>query len=142
MKKLSVLCILFLISMSFTEAQVGHQKSTELHGIIGVNDIIDFDGIEVKFNKVIRDSRCPKSVMCIRAGEADILVSIYKDGKFIKDQEISIPASGRVIVENTIFKNDATKIFGLTLSPYPETPDEISQEDYRLELKSETIRKG
>lgn len=141
MKKLSVSCFLFIISMSFSEAQVDPRTSTESYGIIGVNEIIDFDGIEVKFKKVIRDSRCPKSVMCIRAGEAEILVSIFKDGKFIKDQEISIPASGRVIIENTIFENGATKISGLTLSPYPETPDEISQEDYRLELKSQTMRK-
>jgi hypothetical protein len=138
MKKFSILCF---ISISFSESQVGRQNSTELNGIIGVNEIIDFHGIEVKFKKVIRYSRCPKSVMCIRAGEADILVSIYKNGKFIKDQEISIPASGRVIVENTIFENGITKISGLALSPYLETPDKIPQGDYRLELKSETISK-
>ena len=95
----------------------------------------DFENYQVKFKKVIADSRCPKNVMCVRAGEADILVSIFKNWDFIADKKIRIDASGYVM-ESTNLAFDAKdfKIYGFSLTPYPIGTDSIDEKAYELEI--------
>ena len=69
--------------------------------------------------------------MCTRAAEADGLVSIYKNGQLINDQEVSTASSSRVILEKAIFKNGTIKNFGFALSRYIELLNEIRQLDCR-----------
>ena len=46
--------------------------------------------VTVKFIKVIQDSRCPKNVMWIRAGEAEVLIGIYKNGLLLEEKSIIV----------------------------------------------------
>ena len=103
--------------------------------IVGFQKKIEFENYQVKFKKVIADSRCPKNVMCVRAGEAVILVSIYKNGDFLEDRKIRIDASGYVM-ESTNLAFDAKdfKIYGFSLSPYPTDTSTIDEKLYQLEI--------
>ncbi|NNE33372.1 MAG: hypothetical protein HKN40_13495, partial [Winogradskyella sp.] len=47
-------------------------------------------GVEVFLKRVVVDSRCPKDVMCVRAGEAKVIVSVFKDGKHLEDKLIEV----------------------------------------------------
>lgn len=137
MKRLS-LTLLLCITWAFTyvNAQTSFTKdSLSVSSFVNFQQKVDFEDYQVKFKKVVSDSRCPKDVMCIRAGEAKVLLSIYKRGTFIKDKEVIIHASGYVMEENNLaFNADDFKIYGVTLKPYPKTTDGIPDNDYKLEI--------
>lgn len=137
MKKL-IPTLLLCITCVFTSinAQTSFTKdSLSVSSFVGFQQKVDFEDYQVKFKKVVSDSRCPKDVMCVRAGEAKVLLSIYKKGTFIKDKEVIIHASGYVMEENNLaFNADDFKIYGMTLKPYPKTTDGVPDSDYKLEI--------
>ena len=125
-------------SLCFTlaKAQTPFVKdSLSVSSSIGVHQKMDFKDYQVKFKKITSDSRCPKDVMCIRQGEAKVLLSIYKKGVYISDKEIIIHASGYVMEENNLaFTTKDFKIYGMSLKPYPKTEEGIPEKDYQLEI--------
>lgn len=73
--------------------------------------------------------------MCIRAGEAEIMISIYKNGRFIEDKKVVIYASSFVGETNNLaFKTKDYKIYAFSLSPYPQSVNDINVKDYQLEI--------
>ncbi|WP_298900930.1 hypothetical protein [uncultured Psychroserpens sp.] len=135
MKKL---VFLFVLSFACTSghAQTPFSKdSLSISYFVGFQQKIDVENYEVKFKKLVSDSRCPKDVMCVRAGEAKVLLSFYKDGHFIEDKEVVIHASGYVMEENNLaFKTEDYKIYGMNLKPYPKGTNGIPEQDYQLEV--------
>ena len=92
--------------------------------------------LQIVFAKLVSDSRCPKSVTCIRAGEAIIEVDIYIGGAFVETRELVFAAEGTVSEQNNLmFSSDDIRLMGVALYPYPETPGQLSEGDYRLEIK-------
>jgi len=133
----STLLVLTVCMLSFfSEAQTQIIKdSLSVSALINLGESIDFEDYKVKFKTVITDSRCPKNIMCVRAGEANVLVSIYKNGRFIEDKKIRIDASGYVMETNNLaFKADDFKIYGFDLSPYPTSVGDIDDKAYQLEI--------
>ena len=132
-----VLGLLVLTStLTFSQTQI-KKDSLSVSKAIGFEESFFYEGVEIKFKSVVSDSRCPKEVMCVQAGEAKVLVSIYKDGTFLRDEDIYIHASGFVSEEvNTLFSSEGFKIFAFGLSPYPTafSQDKMKQENYTLEL--------
>ena len=124
MKKLFSIALLIVCSFGFAQHQLSldYQKS------------LNFGEVELKFEKVLHDSRCPKSVMCVRAGEAEVLVSIFKNGKFIKNKKMVTTFFGSKQKANLIISDNEYEIYGLALQPYPIKVDAIPPEDYILEL--------
>ena len=135
-KSLLVFLISTLCTITFVQAQTSFAKdSLSVSSFLKFNQKVSFENYQVKFKKVVSDSRCPKNVMCIRAGEARVLLSIYKEGKFIEDQEITIDASGFVMDENNLaFNGKDFKIYGMTLRPYPKGTNSNKSENYELEI--------
>ena len=83
---------------------------------LGVSEKIQLEGVSVSFLEVITDSRCPRNVECMWAGEAKVRVSIGTD-------------DGEVIEKIIVFKNGMSVIAGLfnsielqflKLTPYPD----------------------
>lgn len=100
---------------------------------LGFQQTASYGLIDIKFKAMISDSRCPKNVTCIRAGEAKVIVSVFKDGTFIKDQELIIDASGYLIEEvHTFFSTEDFKMMAFGLSPYPDGATPIPKEAYKL----------
>lgn len=129
------LCVLLL------GASVNYAQTQFVTDSLSVSTVIPFDkeanykDYQVKFKKVISDSRCPKNVTCIRAGEAKVIVAIYKTNQFISEKELSIHASGYVMEEtNLAFQAEDFKIYGMALKPYPKTDTNIAETGYELEL--------
>ena len=135
MKSFLLACVLCLASF-FSEAQGEIVKdSLRFSTVISLNEKVDFEDYQIKFKNVITDSRCPKSVMCIRAGEAYVLVSIYKNGDFIEDKKIRIDASGYVMAStNLVLDAKDFKIYGFALTPYPVDTNDTLEKDYELEI--------
>lgn len=85
------------------------------------------ESAKVKLLEVLEDSRCPKNVDCVWAGEAKVRVEIYDNGtKRIEDIVINTRAS------EPLFINDGLAIHIRGLAPYPETSAKISPKDYYL----------
>ncbi|MBV7270135.1 hypothetical protein [Winogradskyella luteola] len=134
--------ILFLLALGFvglfnsTEAQNQVVKdSLSISKLLRLSEKLDFEGYEIKFKKVITDSRCPKNVMCVRAGEAEVLLSIYKKGSFIEDKKIRIDTSEYAIEANNLaFDTLNFKAYGFGLMPYPEGVVDLTNKDYQLEV--------
>ena len=99
------------------------------------NERITFQQYSIEFKELLSDSRCPKDVICVRAGEAKLLVHVYKNNLFVKETELYIHASGYISKDqNLIAEFDDYYIYGTMLSPYPETKNKIKKKDYQLSL--------
>ena len=136
--KLILFSFVFCFASLFCEVDAQTQvvkDSLSVTKTVGLQQMVYYDDYEVKFKRVITDSRCPKSVMCIRAGEAEVLISIYKNGNFIADKKIRIDASGYVMESNNLaFDTKFFKIYGFGLTPYPVSVNDIEDKDYELEI--------
>ena len=127
------------------------QKYNIQEATLCMGDMLVLGDKEIKFKEVVSDSRCPKAVSCIWAGEVKVLIQFYEDGKFKGDKiitgtNISIGASDIVAGANIsiaeFFGTDELEIKKVVVTPYPEANYRISQEEYSVELLvSEAVKK-
>jgi len=135
MKKVLLIAITICSSL-YANAQ--KQDSIPVTSVVKVDvaDMVQIDvGFSIELVKVLSDSRCPKSVQCIRAGEAIALVNIYKNGKIERQEKLTIyPTS---IQENTlqVLSSELTKTIAVNLFPYPDGISKTELSNYCLELK-------
>lgn len=100
---------------------------------------MDFGNRSLRFKNVISDSRCPKDVTCIWAGEAIITVEVYEDGKCIEEKVISVASSNIPLKFSA--KDIIYSISNLNLTPLPSVKKEKLPEDYKLHMNvRETIK--
>ncbi|NNK87296.1 MAG: hypothetical protein HKO90_03355 [Flavobacteriaceae bacterium] len=124
--------VLCLCTLGFTQDKSYVSYFTTLN----YGDTFTQGELQVVFVKLVNDSRCPKSVSCIRAGEAIIEVDIYIRGEFVETRELVFPAEGTLSEKNNLmFNNDDIRLVGIALNPYPEAPGQLSESDYSLEIK-------
>lgn len=120
-----IILLFLIVSMpSFSQSEIAD---------LYVGDVIDIDEVSIEFVELVSDSRCPKGVNCIRAGEAEVLVAVYKNGKLSHKKTLIFHANGMVKADNmTLLGSDELFVRGLTLSPYPKGLTKIRDEDYTL----------
>lgn len=96
---------------------------------------VNFEHYSIEFKALLSDSRCPKDVMCVRAGEAKLVVNVYKNDSFVKETQLTIHASGYISKDfNLIGEFEDYSIYGTMLSPYPVSAKKTKEKDYRLSL--------
>lgn len=88
--------------------------------------VFQLDQNSVKFIKVISDSRCPKQVHCVWAGEAKVLLGITTNGKYF-EKEVIVSGGGTVFALTEDLRMEVSH-----LRPYPETGAGIPAEEYCL----------
>lgn len=76
----------------------------------------DFDGVSIVLKEVLEDSRCPKNVECVWAGQAKIRVGILTDDGEEIEKTITF-SNGRTVIAG-IF--DDKELQFLKLTPYPD----------------------
>lgn len=79
--------------------------------------------IELKFVKVVSDSRCPEGVKCVWAGAISV--------EILLDNSISMVISA---IDNSI-SYKGYKIIVTQATPYPKSGSVIREEDYKVEFK-------
>ncbi len=119
---------------------VGSSYAQETDSIINYNsllrtgDLFSFDNKSIQFKKVISDSRCPKDVTCIWAGEAKVLIAVMENGKQLKEEIVTLSAA-----KNFKFSFSNSKglynLNSLDLFPYPLSTHKIEDSEYCLEIK-------
>jgi len=83
----------------------------------------------VCLDSIIADSRCPKGVYCIWAGNAEVRFELHRCNE--KPLLFSLNTNSQF---NTIETIDGFSFRLVSLSPYPTAGHPINQEDYKAEL--------
>jgi hypothetical protein len=96
---------------------------------------VQVEDLEFKFVAVESDSRCPKGVQCIWAGEAVVLIDVIKNGKKMEEKRIVFsPTAQLQNVLGNLFSSETLKITGFNIAPYPEHKNKIKTADYYIML--------
>jgi len=130
MKYLILLVILIL------GAEVTAQETPQINfysSSLQQGEMMKFGDRSIRFKNVISDSRCPKDVTCIWAGEAIISVEIFENGSCIEEKLIVV-ASTNIPLNYSIGKKTFS-IEQLSLSPFPSVKDRDISKDYKLQIK-------
>lgn len=129
------LCLVLICFSAFAKAQ--EESSTPivdtLEVKLGLGEYQVINAVEITFLEVLEDSRCPKDVSCVWAGQAKIKVRIKEKGVAAVEKEIIFGATGKDIF---IYTSESMIIKALRLSPYPETSVARSERVYYLELQA------
>jgi hypothetical protein len=125
MKKSFLLVFLLVSALGFSQ-----DEPVEVPMIVTkvpLGEMVQFENATVKFIKVIEDSRCPKDVTCIWAGQAKVLVEVIENGKASKEVELLF--DGKKI--NMLSTSEGYALRGMSLSPYPVS-ETVGKMDYVL----------
>lgn len=97
----------------------------------------NLDQVELVFVDVLSDSRCPKDVTCVWAGQAVALVEVYKDQVLIERKEVVFePGKNTNLNLKTLCAYKGLRVLANNLLPYPEQSQEkIKKEAYYLQLE-------
>lgn len=93
----------------------------------GASVVIKAETLEVGFDRVLSDSRCPRGVNCIVAGEATVRVWLSKSATTREDRELKTPGA-----EEAVY--GAYRIKLVSLDPYPTADRTIRPSDYVVTL--------
>lgn len=93
------------------------------------------DYLQVGFQKVRSDSRCPIGAQCIWEGIADLQLWLVKPGLDSVYVKASIYGSGRPVVVDTL----GYRITLLQLDPYPKTDNRPKPSDYIATIRVSKI---
>ena len=91
------------------------------------------DGLNVTFDRVVSDSRCPIDALCVRAGEAIIVVQVSQTSGVRVERELRTdPAAA---AEASVPPHTITLV---ALAPYPRSGRQTRPEEYLATLMVET----
>lgn len=129
------LCIsfLFICFCAFAKAQ-NNPPTIPVDTVVfklGVGEYQKINDVEVTFIEILEDSRCPKDVSCVWAGQAKIKVRVNEKGVAPVEKELIFNASGKDVFIHT---SETTVIKALRLSPYPNTSMSSRDRIYYLEV--------
>jgi len=129
---------IFVIFASLTYAQDSVDTRVETPKIVSklyFGKQIQVREFEIRFVDVLNDSRCPKNVNCVRAGEAKIIVEVFKGDEFVEKHLIEItPSTYLYNPYPIVFSSDNSVLKAFNLMPYPIDGISIKKEDYYLQL--------
>ncbi|NQY05280.1 MAG: hypothetical protein HRT68_03490 [Flavobacteriaceae bacterium] len=132
MKVLIGALILLVSTFSFSQEQE-ERKTPEIISKIGLGETMTLtDEItQVTFLKVITDSRCPKGVTCVWAGEVEFEIEI-KSGNTSEVKRMKLTGGLTPLIKEMTNLN----CYALTVSPYPENGVTVDPNAYVLEMIS------
>lgn len=110
-------------------SQEVHAPNIGLKLMLG--DMADLGETQIKFKEVLTDSRCPKDVQCVWAGEAKVLIEVFENGSFIEEQELTFGGLSKSL---EIINTEVLGVEALKLQPYPDTSIIKGQKNYYLVL--------
>lgn len=121
---------LFLLFVLVSTLGFSQDKPVEVPMIVTklpMGNTVQFENAAVKFIKVLEDSRCPKDVTCIWAGQVKLLVEVTEKGKNSKEMELLF--DGKKL--NVLCASEGYVLKGMSLSPYP-TSATVGKMEYVL----------
>lgn len=137
MKKILILIGIFITT--FASAQEKASESPVITIKVPLGKTITVDGLNITFNKVLEDSRCPEDVTCIWAGRAKVQVTVTKNSGERVEKEMIF---GEVKPDETndliLAKTQNYSYKGVQLNPYPTSSG--GEKDYVLLISKEEVK--
>ena len=128
MKKLLLLGFgLFL----FTTVQA-QQATQEI--LLAQEALVIEEEVEIAFTTVANDSRCPRQVQCIAAGEAAVILELVAGGNVWKETVV-FPGNPFLSKTTEIYRSPTLIVSAIALTPYPENESIKALEVYELVLE-------
>ena len=137
MKKILFLITILITSLSFAQDSTTTKKVTPPKIVTKLNfgESVQFEDIRLKFVEVVQDSRCPKAVQCIWAGEVIVLVDVFKNGNKVEQKKLTInPTFSLKKQLGNLFSSEEISVYGFNVLPYPVSSNKIPMEDYYIQL--------
>jgi len=94
---------------------------------LGKSAAVEGTGITVTFAGVLEDSRCPINAVCVRAGNAKVVLGLQNP---TRSAEVNIPDQPRGVFIDRI------EIRLIELNPAPEVGKELDEGSYRVTLRA------
>ncbi|PTM11281.1 MAG: hypothetical protein DA407_01955 [Bacteroidetes bacterium] len=127
---------IFSIVLLFCFTSINSQESEINTVLLKLGEKVEQNGITIKFDDVITDSRCPKGVTCVWAGEVVVLVTIYNDGKKSEQKKLTLsPTSQLQDLTGNLYITDTLKLTAINVFPYPDTKSKIDKKEYGLKVQ-------
>ncbi|WP_459210455.1 hypothetical protein [Aquimarina rhabdastrellae] len=128
--------LLFLCSLSlYAQEQNPAAKPPVIVTKLPMQTSFEIGKHQIKLLEVIEDSRCPKKVNCVWAGQAKVKIAIYKKEELLKELILTFGAQGiHPKNEKSILKDDTQEILAYNINPYPISGQQIDPDSYTLEL--------
>ena len=113
-------------------APLGKEVSLKINRAL----VVESENLEIKFLGVTSDSRCPKEVVCIWAGQVIVMVNVWKAGENLGEFEL-IDTNGGGVSPTQV---DNYEIFLLKVKPYREVNKIINTKDYIITIKVDKVK--
>jgi hypothetical protein len=131
MKKLTVMMVIVLLTGLFSSC-LNLLPSATLNQALSLKTgqavRLDSENMQINFQEVTGDSRCPTGVVCIWAGQAQILVKIVNGETTYMVSLIEMGGSQPATQQFLDYK------LTFDLQPYPIAGKTVNPADYRLSL--------
>lgn len=98
---------------------------------MGQSIVVSATGLYIQFSRIIEDSRCPAAVLCVWAGQAKVALTVW--GHAANPEEIVL-ATGNLDTPS-VQEVSGYRVELLGVQPYPQTPDPIPPQNYRVTLR-------
>jgi len=115
------------MSMTHADVRVSLSSEQEQTARLRVGDTVQIDGsgAGMTFKAVQRDSRCPKGVRCIRAGEAVVVLELREGADDTSTLTFDVPPGGGASQSVRRYQIEL-----VSLDPQAEADVEIAPRDY------------
>jgi hypothetical protein len=116
-----------------------HKKGKKLTDFtITQSRSVKVKGTQIVLKQVISDARCPEDLNCVWAGEAQVLLSIYQNKKWIDEEILSFSPKKTQENKSWLAKTLAVpveKIKNIRLLPYPKDSIKIDPKSYIIKVE-------
>jgi hypothetical protein len=129
MKKIIKLIVIALIVTSCSS-----KKNTTSNGLIISQEIIKKDGIAFVLKSIVNDSRCPKGVECITAGDVEAVVSVYNNNVLVEESNLVFSSQNKEINSDWFSKYTSLKIESIQVLPYPKEGKKTNPKEYFIKI--------
>ncbi len=137
MKQILFITALLIVTFGFAQDSTDVTKVTPPKVVTKLHfgTSVQFEDVRLKFVEVVQDSRCPKAVQCIWAGEVIVLVDVFKNVNKVEQKKLTINPSFSLQEQlGNLFSSEALSISGISVMPYPVVNNKTPMEDYYIQL--------
>lgn len=129
--KYFLVCTFLIFSFSLMGQESSETRSYS--AALQKGELLNFGSRSLRFKEVISDSRCPKNVTCIWAGEAKVLVELFENGKFLEERMLLVNSKNSSL--SFLSEAVAYSISGIDLMPYPTVQSKNTEPAYSLKMR-------
>ncbi len=117
-----------LASCAAVEPTIAAEPGVAFSLPVGKTAVINGNGTRIRFDEVRNDSRCPADVTCVWAGDAEVVVTISRNGSLDDSRILSF-----IQPKNETTSGDL-RIHLVDLAPVPRQSDGSAPRAYVVQL--------